>query len=70
MYHSNAQGMINSGTPEVIAKGLAALTNVAPTGGLAPVSPALFQLLGRHGYPFEQFVRHYIGNVPKKLRTG
>ncbi len=55
--------MTNSGTPEVLAKGLAALTNVAPTGGLAFVSPALEQILGRKGYEFENFVRQFIGNA-------
>ncbi len=58
--------MVGSGTPEILAKGLAALTNVAPTGGLAPVSPVVFNILGRHGYPYENFVRHYVGNALPK----
>ena len=54
--------MVSTGAPEVLAKDLAALTNLAPTGALSAVSNDLFTILGRHGYPVEQFLRHFIGN--------
>jgi len=54
------QGMLATGTSEILAKGLITLSNLARAGVLAQSTTTVPDLLYRKAYPLEQSLRHAI----------